>query len=276
MATKSELVQEAKRICPHLDVSSILCHYEEQTQYLRLPSEHSQRSNVLGQLAKGPSQNGRESKEVETLSLMCRIPVWRDGNHLKVCKPIVKTLPWTHVYAPVKAQHMICNSKKYELLKEWLLSWPQDASGTRKGSTLTKKRTFVKTLAQMKENIRGSPSELDYFSSDDEDEDVLKFPNVVLLYGCHGVGKTATVYACAAEVGLEVRSIVSYGIGTEVGLEVRSIVSSGIGTEVGLEVRSIVSYGIGTEVGLEVRSIVSYGTGTEVGLEVRSILRVMV
>ena len=102
-------------------------------------------------------------------------------------------LVWTSKYEPRCGAEILGNCGEVARLREWLTTWTSGAGRTRAGSNST----------------TGSTSEL---TSDSEFESDLELSeasggNTALLVGPTGCGKTATVFALAAELGFNVLEV---------------------------------------------------------------------
>lgn len=108
-------------------------------------------------------------------------------------------LPWSQTYAPSEWSEVL-QPRAYEL-HEWLqgLAVHNVKQGLDQRSKLHPKR---------KKKPKKHDDELDGFIVDDEDEDdVKKVKNAILIVGPHGCGKTASVYAVAKQLNFEVFEI---------------------------------------------------------------------
>ncbi len=136
-----------------------------------------------------------------TDSLVCSIPVVVTEDKILVDDMALprkdratNSLPWTHVYSPTHAKHMIGNPKAISSLLQWLQYW--------------KKRKFAAQTNKVRKY------------ADEDDPDFLPAKksrptehcdtteqgdmSAVLLHGPHGSGKTISVYTCAAQLGFKV------------------------------------------------------------------------
>ncbi len=139
------------------------------------------------------SREGSDNK----VGLLCSIPVVKDRdrfmvNHSALPRKGVSmhSLPWTQVYSPTQANHLIGNSSASSALLQWLKQWKSKCVSVISGC-VPKGRNWCSKR-----------------QDDDDDPDFLEteeFPLAALVYGPHGVGKTAAVYACAHEIGFKVK-----------------------------------------------------------------------
>lgn len=103
---------------------------------------------------------------------------------------------WTDKYRPVQSSEVIGNRAAIGQLHSWLKKW--------------KLRTNIEERATLKETVNEEQSNDCWDCGDFEDEvgaeDGIEeqLHNTVLITGPPGVGKTASVYACAAELGYKV------------------------------------------------------------------------
>jgi len=164
--------------------------------------------------------------ECHDLSLICRIPILkeketfkvklfgngcrRDGNQQLWADEKGDEL-WTHLYAPMKAEQMMSNSMACETLVKWLQCWPSSNHKPSVAKKIHQERTVFMRKELVSGGTRGNVKEhnmghkVSYCYSDEEEGiEEEEFPMVAILHGNHGTGKTAAVYACAAEAGLEV------------------------------------------------------------------------
>ncbi len=99
------------------------------------------------------------------------------GAGFKVGRPS-QAYPWTHKYRPMAAKEVCGNADTIRNLRSWLNDWKQHDGHVESG----------------------------YGFSDDEEDNMC---NIMLLHGPTGVGKSAAVYAVAAELGFEVLELSS-------------------------------------------------------------------
>ncbi|XP_055955097.1 ATPase family AAA domain-containing protein 5 [Patella vulgata] len=123
----------------------------------------------------------------------------------KVLDSAPKMLPelmWTERYQPTHSSDIIGNTGNINRLKTWLLEWKhkthKDARKMKK--LLTKQSKTSKTSSQDDGWLK---EDSDFYSEDSEDEEDT-LCNTMLITGSHGIGKTATVYALAQELGYKV------------------------------------------------------------------------
>ena len=183
------LLHEAQNKCPFMNVEAI--------------------SERYCALTRAPQDVWAPSKQ-----LICSIPAVLVDNKVRVQQRSshhrwsgrLRTDLWTQVYAPRQTGHVIGNSEACHTLVEWLKCW---TGSKREGSkpdaniNLTKRRQLFVKQQQQCVNQPSTNSQT-YYSSGEEKEEEETFPVAAVLHGPHGCGKTAAVYACAEELGLEV------------------------------------------------------------------------
>lgn len=143
--------------------------------------------------------------EVSEDGLVCSIPVLVLENKVLVDqlefsrkKGCLHNLPWTHIYSPTRVEQVIGNSSACLSLLQWLQCWSDkchknSADSTGKLQCENSDPDFLPTKYSCK---RRSSFEAPLLK-----ESLLP---AALLHGPHGSGKTAAVYACAAESGFKV------------------------------------------------------------------------
>ena len=94
-------------------------------------------------------------------------------------------MQWTMKYAPQCAEDVIGNARVVKDLASWLGEW---------------EARDVKRRRRLNEDSDGYSSDSDV---SDEFLDEEELPNTALLLGPNGVGKTASVYALAHEMGFK-------------------------------------------------------------------------
>ena len=112
-------------------------------------------------------------------------------------------MQWTMKYAPQCAEDIIGNSSVVMNLASWLGQW--------EARDLRSKRKQAKHFGGNNDDSSECSSD-DFISSgsssgEDSDSDGVDLPNTALLVGANGVGKTATVYALAHEMGFKVMEV---------------------------------------------------------------------
>ncbi|KAM7009223.1 ATPase family AAA domain-containing protein 5b [Tautogolabrus adspersus] len=100
---------------------------------------------------------------------------------------------WTDKYSPQHSSEVIGNSVSVNKLQSWLKKWKQRADCEERRKMEERKR---------EENSSGSWDCGDFLGEAGAEEEPLC--NTMLIRGPPGVGKTASVYACAQELGFKV------------------------------------------------------------------------
>ncbi|KAM6174182.1 ATPase family AAA domain-containing protein 5 [Erethizon dorsatum] len=99
---------------------------------------------------------------------------------------------WTEKYQPQNASELIGNESAIKKLHSWLKDWKRRAE-------LEERQNLKGKRDEKQEDFSDS---IDFQGSSDEEES--RICNTVLITGPTGVGKTATVYACAQELGFKI------------------------------------------------------------------------
>ncbi|ESO85829.1 hypothetical protein LOTGIDRAFT_235779 [Lottia gigantea] len=110
-------------------------------------------------------------------------------------------LLWTDKYQPSHSSDIIGNTSDINKLKTWLLEW--------KHKTHKDARKMKKLLSKQSKSSKSSSQDSQWYKDDsdfdsDESEEDDRLCNTMLITGQHGIGKTATVYALAQELGYKV------------------------------------------------------------------------
>ncbi|KAK3090730.1 hypothetical protein FSP39_014136 [Pinctada imbricata] len=116
------------------------------------------------------------------------------------------TLVFTERYQPLNTSEVVGNTALLKKLKAWLVEWKHRVDKeARKARMLLMKKSKGKRPKEEEDSgdwWADDASDFDMSSDDSEDEDSLC--NTVMLTGPTGIGKTATVYALAQELGFKV------------------------------------------------------------------------
>ncbi|XP_064120413.1 ATPase family AAA domain-containing protein 5-like [Macrobrachium nipponense] len=181
---KKEAVESYKRELGRDDKISLIDLEEEETKSDKRKRRSKDGLSRRGRKKKGSGKTTRRSEEMQEIEEMPPLPVWQERI------PNV----WTQVYAPKKGSHVIGNKCHVKKLRRWLKDWKSKseafaAKERNKNARLSKKGDDDFTLSEES-------------SSDEED-----FVSTYLLCGPPGVGKTAVVYALAAELGYNVLEV---------------------------------------------------------------------
>ena len=105
---------------------------------------------------------------------------------------LVSSMQWTMKYAPQCAEDVIGNGGVVRDLASWLGEW---------------EAKDVKRRRRFEDEGSSSSSDSDYSDVSDELFDEEDLPNTAILVGPNGVGKTASVYALAHEMGFKVLEV---------------------------------------------------------------------
>ena len=138
-------------------------------------------------------------KRLSNEGLTCSIPIHYAQRKVMVDKLALSSSEqcnhWTQVYSPTQASQIIGNSSSCSTLLQWLQTWKVKYCDQ---NSVKRKLTESKTIDRSDPDFL--PSDGCNYSADREG----MFLPAALLCGPHGSGKTAAVYACAAESGYKV------------------------------------------------------------------------
>ncbi|XP_048248109.1 ATPase family AAA domain-containing protein 5-like isoform X2 [Haliotis rufescens] len=119
----------------------------------------------------------------------------------------VGEMMWTERYQPSHSMEVLGHTAHLQKLKSWLLEWKHRThKEARKMRLQMLKQAQPKAVAKAEEDNAWwgeEDSDFDMDTDDSEDEDD-SLCNTMLITGPHGVGKTASVYALAQELGYKV------------------------------------------------------------------------
>lgn len=155
------------------------------------------------------SLSGREHSNSEGLT--CSIPIQVSNTKVLVDylslskkKNSAYSLHWTEIYCPTQAKQVIGNPSSCSALLSWLQCWERKCYSKNSASDKRKLQKGQKGKAfdcSDPDFFPGKDASVTSQAHDIREEDLLP---AALLHGPHGSGKTAAVYACAAEAGLKV------------------------------------------------------------------------
>ncbi|KAJ8317885.1 hypothetical protein KUTeg_002976 [Tegillarca granosa] len=128
-----------------------------------------------------------------------------DTNSIPDLGLTLPSLLWTEKYQPEHSSEIVGNSALVKKLKSWLLEWKQrvDREARRAKMLLMKQKKKNQEVVQEDEWWADDSCDFD-MDSDDSDDEYDRLCNTVMLVGPTGIGKTATVYALAQELGYKV------------------------------------------------------------------------
>lgn len=152
--------------------------------------------------------------------LTCSIPIQVSDNKVLVDNMALSkqrdsrySLHWTQIYSPVQTKQVIGNSSACSALLQWLQCWERKCCRKKSSGNVSNKRKLRKGLNQLAADFSDPDFVPSKYSCDqnfttrvrtDDDDTEDELSPAVLLCGPHGSGKTAAVYACAAESGFKV------------------------------------------------------------------------
>lgn len=131
-----------------------------------------------------------DDKPSDSSQMVCHIPVVIDHHVIVVDHSAFSqkgwhmySSPWTDIYSPTSSKLVLGNKSTCAQLLQWLKHW---------------KRRHQKNN-DMKSGDKWDPEYIPPNQKQYEDDS-----SAILLYGPHGSGKTAAVYACSKELDLKV------------------------------------------------------------------------
>nr|XP_053654316.1 ATPase family AAA domain-containing protein 5-like isoform X2 [Cherax quadricarinatus] len=142
------------------------------------------KSTVLSRSKRCKLAGTRGQEEEASIQERSSLPLWHEKTPHS----------WTQVFAPKNGKQVIGNTENVNRLKMWLQEWKRKCQ-----AYANKQKSMKKKLSRKDDWFEES----DKSSSWDEDE----FVNTYLLCGPPGIGKTAAVYALAAELGYRVLEV---------------------------------------------------------------------
>ncbi|XP_033744529.1 ATPase family AAA domain-containing protein 5-like isoform X2 [Pecten maximus] len=119
----------------------------------------------------------------------------------------VPTVNWTDKYLPLHSAEVVGNTAKVRKLHSWLVEWKQRLDKeARKAKKLELKQNKGKQNKESgnRDDWWNDDSDFDLDSDDSDDEEDDRLCNTAMLCGPSGIGKTATVYGLAQELGFKV------------------------------------------------------------------------
>ena len=132
------------------------------------------------------SRRKKSNKKSKTAPVVSRINSKVDSG-VKYDPNLVSSMQWTMKYAPQCAEDVIGNARVVKDLASWLGEW--EARDVKRRRRLNEE-----------DSSDGYSSDSDVSDEFLDEEDL---PNTALLLGPNGVGKTASVYALAHEMGFK-------------------------------------------------------------------------
>lgn len=139
-------------------------------------------------------------------------------------RPSAHASLWMDHWRPQCAAHVLGNEASAAILRDWLHDLRVSYSGTQQRHIQTRVAPRKRGRPRVDDDDEFDPDEaawFDQFRSTGDEEATLT--NCMVLVGPTGVGKSAAVYACAAEVGFEVFELYP-GMGRRSGKDMASAV----------------------------------------------------
>ncbi|XP_020502049.2 ATPase family AAA domain-containing protein 5b isoform X2 [Labrus bergylta] len=163
-----------------------------------LAGKKQSRINRLSRTHRLKQQSGRQPGLVNTSELNSGLITHTQCDSLKISdSPQTDSsyddVLWTDKYSPQHSSEVIGNSVSVSKLQSWLKKWKLRADCEERRKLEERKR---------EENSNGSWDCGDFLGEAGAEEEPLC--NTMLIRGPPGVGKTASVYACAQELGFKV------------------------------------------------------------------------
>lgn len=181
---KKEAVELYKRELVREDKISLIDLEEEETKSDKRKRRSKEGLSRRGRKKKGSGKKIRMSEEMQEIEETPPLPVW----HERI--PNI----WTQVYAPKKGSQVIGNKCHVKKLRRWLQDWKSKSE-----AFAVKERNKKARLSRKGDS--------DFIVSEESSCDEEDFVSTYLLCGPPGVGKTAVVYALAAELGYNVLEV---------------------------------------------------------------------
>ncbi|XP_061196703.1 ATPase family AAA domain-containing protein 5-like [Saccostrea echinata] len=209
--TLSCLLKEVSQVCtsfPTQKMYSILKEKQED-EIIEEIEEKSKEKEKKGKPEKEkPRRSLRRRKEVIEIIDVGGSPESKADQDKMEDKQenVAPTLSWPEKYQPFHSSEIIGNTAIIKKLKSWLLEWKQclDKEAKKAKLLMMKEKKKNKTLNEEEEEEEWWTDDASDFDMDSDSDEEERLCNTAMLTGPLGVGKTATVYALAQELGFKV------------------------------------------------------------------------
>ncbi|XP_062603770.1 ATPase family AAA domain-containing protein 5-like [Saccostrea cucullata] len=201
--TLSCLLKEISQVCPSFPTQKMynILKEKQEDEIIEEIEEKSKEKEKKGKPEKEKPRNTEKEKVIEII-LFPESKADQDKKEDKQ-ENVHPTLSWPKKYHPL---HSLFNTAIIKKLKSWLLEWKQclDKEAKKAKLMMMKEKKKNKTLNEEEEEEEWWTDDASDFDMDSDSDEEERLCNTAMLTGPLGVGKTATVYALAQELGFKV------------------------------------------------------------------------